>query len=569
MAAMSQPTTMGAPSSSTAEIEAAAVALQRGADRLRKLSLAQRRKLLDDCIAGVTSQSHAWVERACTAKSIPAGHPARAEEIMTGPLSALRYLHLLDHSLLEIERYGQPRLPGRPYQRNGRLRVPVFPTPHLYDRLLFRPMRAETWMQAGVSAQNLFGSNIERVSGSGRSAGKIIAVLGAGNVSSIPITDTLSKLFQDGQSVLLKMNPVNEYLGPIFEQAFAALIQQDLLRIVYGGAMVGTQLVQLSEVDAVHITGSDKTHDAIVWGSTAAERQSRKRTGDPLLKKQITSELGNVSPWIILPGKYSTRQLYFQAENIVASIANNASFNCIATKMLITWQRWPQRKQFLDQIESILTGIEPRSAYYPGAAQRYARFAGMTPPQTSSNRLPWTLLRDIDPRRQPHLFNEESFVCVCGETAIQADTAETYLSRATTLANDRMWGTLAVALTVPRDLQRRPAGQLDKALGQLRYGTIGVNQWPGVAFALMSPPWGGFPGTTLEDVQSGIGTVHNTYLLNRPEKTVLSSPLTMSPKPMWFSTHRAPEAVAWRLLELYQKPSLWRLPPVLVAALRG
>ena len=46
-------------------------------------------------------------------------------------------------------------------------------------------------------------------------------VLGAGNVSSIPATDTISKVFQEGQVVLLKMNPVNEYLGPIFERLFA------------------------------------------------------------------------------------------------------------------------------------------------------------------------------------------------------------------------------------------------------------------------------------------------------------------------------------------------------------
>ena len=69
-------------------------------------------------------------------------------------------------------------------------------------------------------------------------------------------------------------------------------------------------------------------------------------------------------------------------------------------------------------------------------------------------------------------------------------------------------------------------------------------------------------------MQSGLGFVHNTYLLERPQKTVLKSPLSMFPKPVWFSTHRRPESVAWRLCELYGRPSLWRIPAVLSGLMR-
>ena len=72
----------------------------------------------------------------------------------------------------------------------------------------------------------------------------------------------------------------------------------------------------------------------------------------------------------------------------------------------------------------------------------------------------------------------------------------------------------------------------------------------------------------LRDVQSGIGSVHQYLLLNRPEKTVLRSPLKMFPKPMWFSTHRDPRWVTRKLLELYKRPTLSRLPPLLLA-IRG
>jgi hypothetical protein len=35
---------------------------------------------------------------------------------------------------------------------------------------------------------------------------------------------------------------------------------------------------------------------------------------------------------------------------------------------------------------------------------------------------------------------------------------------------------------------------------------------------------------------------------------------------VWFTTHSNPEAVGWRLLNLYNKPSLWNLSGVLGSA---
>lgn len=423
-------------------------------------------------------------------------------------------------------------------------------------------MKAETWLEASVRPDQLFGEHIAAVSGARKSSGQICLVLGAGNVSAIPATDALTKILQDNSVVLLKMNPVNAYLGTMFERAFAPLINAGYLSIIYGGAETGHYAVNHELVDQVHVTGSIDTHDAIVWGPVNG-RDQRKAGNEPLLGKPVTSELGNVSPWIITPGDYSDKQLRFQAENIVASITNNASFNCIATKQLITWKHCPHRNRLLELIEQTLQSIPPRRLL-PSAIQRFEKFAGQA---AEGDTLPWTLLRDVCIDEKPYLFREESFVCVCGETRIDADSPESFIQRATEFANDRLWGTLAAAITVAPNLANSAA--IRTAVRQLRYGTIGINQWPAVAFALMSPPWGGYPGSQLADAASGIGWVHNTYLLDRPEKTVLSCPLTMFPKPMWFSTHRNPEAVAWQLLRLYCQPRLSRLPGLLSQSLRG
>jgi acyl-CoA reductase-like NAD-dependent aldehyde dehydrogenase len=439
----------------------------------------------------------------------------------------------------------------------------------MFDGITFQGFKVDAWMQPGVTEETLRMCP-DGIPGRWKAGNPWIAlVLGAGNVSSIPTTDVFTKLFQEGRTVLLKMNPVNESLGPIFERAYAPLIDAGFLRIIYGGPDVGAAAVEHDLVDEVHITGSIHSHDAIVWGPAGAERERRKRENDPVLRKPITSELGNVTPWIVVPGAYSERQLNFQAENVATSITNNCSFNCIATKVIITSANWPDRDRFLDKVARILDRIAPRKAYYPGAVERFGRFSGRSAP-AGNDTLPWTLLRNVQPQESPHFFKEESFVCVSVETPLEADSDTAFLNRAVDFANEQLWGTLAASITLPPGFRKDRAREaaLQSALGRLNYGTIAINQWSGLSFAMMSPAWGGVAGSGLDDAQSGIGWVHNTFMLDGIEKNVLTGPLTVSPKPMWFTTHSNPEAVAWRLLDLYHKPSVWKLGGLLASAVR-
>lgn len=88
---------------------------------------------------------------------------------------------------------------------------------------------------------------------------------GAGNVSSINVSDVINKALLEGCVCCLKLNPVNEYVGPSVERALAPLIERGALRVVYGGGPVGKALVEHPLVDSVHMTGSDRTYDAVVW----------------------------------------------------------------------------------------------------------------------------------------------------------------------------------------------------------------------------------------------------------------------------------------------------------------
>ena len=531
-------------------------------------SLGQRIDLCQQCIECVSVLANEWADVSVIGKGLPSTSAVHAEELLSGPLVVARQLQLTIQTLRSIERSGLPALPGRPIRLpSGQISVPVLPTSGLYDSLAFFGIRGSVRLSADATESSLHGQLPDIAAND--TLGGITAVLGAGNVSSIPATDSLHSIMFAGSRVLLKLNPVNQYLSSVFQRAFAPLIQANLLQILTGGADVGEALVHHPAVNAVHITGSAATHDAIVWGRSPEEQARRKQANEPLLKKIITSELGNVSPWIVIPGEYSGRQLESQAQHIAASITNNASFNCLATKMIVTWRNWPQRELFLQRIQYHLSQAPLRPAYYPGAVERFQQFTGSPAEADASGCLPWTLLTGQSIDERPELFQEESFVCVCAETALEGETPEQFLTLATDFVNQRMTGTLCASVTVPPTFRQQQASAFDRCLADLRYGTVCVNQWSGIAYGMVSPPWGAYPGAEIRDVQSGIGNVHNTYLLDHVEKTVLEGPLVNFPNPVWFPSHRNAGGVAAALIRLYHRPSMFRLPGLAAAAVRG
>jgi acyl-CoA reductase-like NAD-dependent aldehyde dehydrogenase len=402
-------------------------------------------------------------------------------------------------------------------------------------------------------------------------------ILGAGNVSSIPPTDALYKLFAEGYVSLIKMNPVNEWVGPHLEKAFKPFIDRGFMRIAYGAGDVGKYLVEHQGVSDVHITGSNHTHDLIVWGPPGEERERRKRENNPVLKKRITSELGNVSPVAVVPAQYSAGELEFMAKNVAAMITNNASFNCNAAKLLITAEGWPQRDQFMQHIERTLSETPTRLAYYPGAFDRYQKLTANRETVKKfgggdDKNLPWTILYGVDSAKKDEpLFSTEPFCSILSETRLDAKEPAEFVTKATAFMNDTLWGTLNAMFLVPPKLENsgEVGAAIDRAIVDLQYGTVAINHWPAVVFATMSPAWGGHPSATLQDVQSGIGWVHNTYLLEGFEKSVLRGPLTVFPKPAWFGDNKKVAAIGKKLLRFEHSPSWLKVPSIAITALQG
>ena len=234
---------------------------------------------------------------------------------------------------------------------------------------------------------------------------------------------------------MLKFNPVNDYTGPFFEEAFAPLIRDGFIRTVYGGADVGAYLCQHDGVDEIHVTGSDKTHDAIVYG-VGDDEAARKAADEPANTKQVTSELGNVSGVVVVPGSWTEKELRFQAENVATQLGNNNGFNCNAIKVLIMHDTWPQKREFLDMLRSVLATLPPRPAYYPGAEQRYDKVVNAHPNaepigERIDGVLPYTLIPNVDARQTDDIcFGEESFCGLVAQTTLPGANVAEYLSNA-------------------------------------------------------------------------------------------------------------------------------------------
>ena len=533
--------------------------LQNAPVRKHGLTLQRRIDLCRSCVETVIPSIEDWIQTGARGKLCPDRKDVLAEELLTGPLIAVRLLKLLEKSFSDLQRFGAPKLPEN--INNGSIRrlhtkplIRIFPTNSLWDSVTFRGIEANAVLAARTDPNKIHLALFDRLQDS--SVSKISLVLGAGNVSSVPFSDAIHKSLVCGQQVILKMNPVNAYLKPIFEQAFAPLFKEGLLVALEGDSQVGQALVDHPSIDDVHLTGSIQTHDRIVWGDDPLESQLRKGSNSPRLTKPVTSELGNVSPWIVVPGKYSTAELDSQAKHIAASITNNVGFNCLATRVIITHQSWPQRRRFLDLIQKHLRETPLRPSYYPGSIERYQKFTQSNTQPDGSGCLPWCLLESQDIENNPLVFQEESFACMCIETALNSPNEEWFLEQAVAFCNNQLPGTLCASITFPNRFIRETRSWVKSSVNQRGYGCVCINQWSGLAYSLLTPPWGGAPGATLDDAKSGIGQVHNTFLLERVEKTILRGPLINSPKPVWFPDHRNALAVGHELIGLYHSSDL-------------
>ena len=527
------------------QVERAVAELHAAAPSWTAMGVDERIELLEELSRSVLEAAEGWTTAAAQAKGIRRDSPAMAEDWGSGVLATLRNVQLLASTLRDIRDTGRPAPPAIRIDDRGHTVVDVYPA-DLLDRALFPGFTAEVRLAEGVTPEQAR-ERMGRIHHEGHvSEPEVALVLGAGNVSSIGPMDALSQLFAEDRVVALKLNPVNEYLAPHLEVALRPLIRGGWLRILTGGPDVARLIVDHPDVDTVHLTGSDRTYDAIVFGDDA-EAGERKRAGTLLRTKPITAELGNVTPVIVVPGPWSPRDIAYHGDNIASMLVQNAGFNCIAARVIVQHAAWSRRAALNDAIRDSLRRAEHREAYYPGARERWEAFTAAHPEAEfygpdGEGDVPFTFIPDLDATRTDDIaFTTEAFCTVFGEVPLDAPrSVPDFLDMAVDLCNEQLWGTLSASLIVhPRTLNDPESREaVDRAIDRLNYGSVVVNHWSAAPYAMVSPPWGAAPGATPTDIQSGVGFVHNTFLLEDVRKTVVRGPFHPPVRPPWFHTHR-------------------------------
>ncbi len=561
-------------------IDTAIETLTAGSRTWSSLIVAQRVTLLRAVRAAVAEAATEWAETAADSKGLRRGHPLRGEEWLSGPYTVLGALDAYIATLTRIAE-GRSALDGIRTRRapGGRTRVDAFPLTGI-DAFLMSGFSGEVWLQPGVTP-----ATARRTAGLAQltpaESGGVGLVLGAGNITAIPVLDVLYELLAENRVAILKVNPTQDALVPVFERALAPLIGAGLLRIVRGGAAVGAYLTAHPGIGHVHITGSAATFDAIVWG-TDAQAKRRRRENRPRLKKPITAELGGVSPIIIVPGDWSDADITFQAEHVATMRLQNAGHNCIAGQVVVVSSHWPQREQFLTALRRAYAIAPERPIWYPGSAGRMAPAAEAYPDALV---LADRLLIEIGPDDDPApLENTEYFAPVLGVVDVPG-LGQDFFDAAVAYANDRLAGTLGANILIDPATERALGTGFERTLAELRYGSIAVNTWTALGFVTPTVTWGAYPGNTIADVGSGIGVVHNALLLPDVEKSVVRGPFrplprslpgrngggrfTILPTPPWFTSARTGTQVSEGLTRFRARGGIRTLVRTLLAALRA
>jgi aldehyde dehydrogenase (NAD(P)+) len=542
------------------------------------LALQEKGQLLQQLGQNLAAAAPHWVNLANRARQIDPHSPWAAEEWYE-IFTVARAIHGYADTLTLFTQGSQPR-PQKVWTRpSGQVVAQVFPT-DTFDWLLFNGMTTEVWMQPAVTLATLpelMGAFYRQE----QPSGSVALVLGAGNVNSIPALDVLDRIYGRGQVVLLKLSPVNAYLRPVLEAIFAPLLAAGFLAIAAGDAAMGSYLAYHPEVDEVHLTGSADTYRAIMRGRQNGQIGLQDR---PLLDKPITTELGGITPVIVLPGRWTAADIQFQAENIATMKLYNVGCNCISAQLLILPEKWSQGHELVAAVQRLMRLLPPQHAYYPGAAERQQAAQQAYPEALllGAGDAPRTLIpARARTERDDHCLHAEFFGPTLAVLTLPGDTAVSFLQKATAFCNESVTGNLGIDLIVPPDTLQGERAALDTAVADLKYGAIGLNSWCGVIYRLTQNPWGAYQDPDANDLGSGRGVVHNTLLFDQPQKAVARGrfrPFPRSwwhgdpaflPKPPWFVTHRQRWTTARRVAEFSLNPSYSRLPGIFAAALRG
>lgn len=502
--------------------------------------LEKKIQLLEQVLVNLEKYKEEWAIEDMKARHIPKGHFSEGESHLGGPGAAASGTHVYIEILKKIATDGPNKPFSTIHQKGDRVVVDTYPL-NLLDKIKMPGVKAEVHLQLGTKIEDY--DKLQALSYKDKyHPGGISLILGAGNVSGLTVTDIYHKLFVEKKVTIVKAHPVLEYMGPLLEKVFEPFIKEGFLKIVQGGAKEGHHLVTHPLVDDIHMTGSDKTFETIVYGG-GEEGRKNKAADHRINNKPVTAELGNVTPVIVVPGDWNEADFDYQAKNIFSMMAIFNGYTCTTMRVLILPKGWDGSAKLVKKLEDIMADMTPAVNYYPGTGQTFSDAMSCYPGASvfgklDEDRQPWMLVKNLDAKDDETAYNREFWASFTTQTYLEGKTKEEYLENAVKFANEKLWGTLSVAIVIDTKTQKEltDSGVLDKVIDDLHYGTVAFNVYPGFSMQAEGNPWGGYPGATYNNIQSGNSFVHNPYMLEKVEKSVFFMPFRMGKEP--FATIR-------------------------------
>jgi len=500
--------------------------------------------MLEQVINNIQTISYYWASLSSEKK----GHLTKSkegEEWIGGPFSciyALQYFieYLQDEDGLDINNFDET---NKSYK--------VFPTKNI-EKLLFPFLEGEIRFGKNLNFKqineyrgfaNRFNSNKP----------KITLVLGAGNVSSIPVLDALFHMIAHKSVIYIKLNPVNDYLLPIFTQVFEPFISRGFMIITEGDMEASKYLTEHDGFQHTHLTGSNYTYESIVYGRTLTDKERSLKTLPKINKKPITTELGNVTPIIVHPGNWSRSEIRHQAKKIVTAKLNNSGFNCIAAQVIVLPKDWKHTAKLKADIKNFLKKIGDTTSYYPGAIENLNDLNNSNNYEQINNLSCSTpfLISNLDLEHE--YGNKEVWSTALYFKEISYNSYEDFCINSVNYVNNELWGNLGVSVLIKNYKKKKNEIILNSYVENLKYGTVAINEWSALGFVIPSLPWGGYPGNKDNDIQSGQGYVHNSFLFESPQKGIIYSKFRLSRliDPPWFVTNKKAHRI-FKNLTYYQ-----------------
>jgi hypothetical protein len=498
----------------------------------------KRIELLVETLKNIETYKDEWVKQDLIARHIPPEHWDEGNSAIAGPGISGRITRVFIGILDEIENHGGNESFAKARQDGDRVIVEAFPR-NIKEKLLLPNVRGEIHLAHGTKVEDI--TLLQAATYKDRfHVGGVSLVLGAGNISTLTINDTFQKLFVEKEVVIIKANPVLEYLGPLLNKVLEPFIREGFVRIINGGAKEGIYVANHPLVDNIHITGSDKSFEAIVYGR-GEEGQKNKELDHRLNPRPVSAELGNVTPVIVVPGDWKESDFDYQADNIFSMLAPFNGYACTAMRVLILPKFWNGSQKLLEKLEEKMSKAKPATNYYPGTNETVSEAMACYPNADIFGKLdhenqPWIMAKDLDAKTDEMAFDREFWAAFTTQTYIEGVTREEYLANAVKFANEKLWGTLSAAIVIDAKTEKEMTenGSLTKAIDDLHYGTVALNIYPGFNIMMATTPWGGYPGATYNNIQSGNGFVSNALMLDKIEKSVIFAPFIIKPKPIWF-----------------------------------